>query len=96
MHLFSRKILECFPEGTKITTPTGGCLIWVEFPKGVDALILYEKALKHKISLIPGPLFSATGKYENCIRINTGTLWNANIELALEKIGKLAHALLKK
>lgn len=96
MHLFSHKIIECFPEGTKITTPTGGCLIWVEFPKGVDALELHEKALKHKISIIPGPLFSASGKYENCIRINTGTLWDANIEAALEKIGKLAQALLKK
>ncbi|TDP55092.1 GntR family transcriptional regulator [Bacteriovorax stolpii] len=96
MHLFSHKIIECFPEGTKITTPSGGCLIWVEFPKGINALELHEKALKHKISLIPGPLFSVTGKYENCIRINTGTLWNSNIEAALEKIGKLAHALAKK
>ncbi len=90
MHLFSKKILECFPEGTKITSPKGGCVLWVEFPKGVDAIELHRKALKHKISIIPGPVFSASGKYQNCIRLNTGTVWSNEIEKALEKIGRLA------
>ena len=95
MHLYSQKILACFPEGTKITTPQGGCLIWVEFPKGVDTLELHQKALRHKISIIPGPVFSASGKYQNCIRINTGAEWNDEIEKALERIGRLSAQLLK-
>lgn len=95
MYQYSQKILECFPEGTKITTPKGGCIIWVEFPKGVDSLELHQKALKHKISIIPGPVFSASGKYQNCIRINTGAEWNDNIVSALEKIGKLSKQMLK-
>jgi DNA-binding transcriptional MocR family regulator len=94
MHLYTQKILETFPEGTRITTPNGGCLLWVEFPKGVNTLELHQRALKHKISIIPGPVFSASEKYINCIRINTGAEWNATIEKALEKIGKLAKQML--
>lgn len=96
MHLFSKKILECFPEGTKITSPKGGCLLWIEFPKTVNAIELHQKALKHKISIIPGPVFSASGKYQNCIRINTGTEWNEEIEKALEKIGRLAKQFIQR
>lgn len=95
MHLYSQKILEHFPEGTKLTCPTGGCLLWVEFPKGVDSLELHQRALKHKISIIPGPVFSATGKYQNCIRISIAAEWNQAIESALERIGKLSKQLLK-
>lgn len=95
MHLYSQKIIECFPEGTKLTSPSGGCLLWVEFPKGVDTLELHQRALKHKISIIPGPVFSATGKYQNCIRISIAAEWNVNIENALERIGKLSKLLLK-
>ncbi len=95
MHQYSQKILECFPEGTKITSPKGACLIWVEFPKGVDTLELHQRALKHKISIIPGPVFSASGKYQNCIRISTGAEWSESIEKALERIGKLAAQMLK-
>lgn len=94
-HLYSKKILECFPEGTKLTTPSGGCLLWIEFPKGVDTLELHQRALKHKISIIPGPVFSATGKYQNCIRISFAAEWNENIQNALERIGKLSKQLLK-
>lgn len=94
MHLYSQKVLECFPEGTKLTAPSGGCLLWVEFPKGVDTLELHQRALKHKISIIPGPVFSCTGKYQNCIRLNI-TEWNESIQNALERIGKLSKQILK-
>lgn len=95
MHLYSQKILECFPEGTKLTTPTGGCLLWIEFPKGIDTLELHQRALKHKISIIPGPVFSSSGKYQNCIRISIAAEWNEGIQNALERIGKLSKLLLK-
>ena len=90
MHLYSKKILECFPEGTKISTPKGGCILWVEFPKGINTLDLHQQALRHKISIIPGPVFSATAKFQNCVRISTGAQWDIRIEKALEKVGRLA------
>lgn len=34
-----------FPEGTRITRPTGGFVLWVELPKQVDGTELFEKCL---------------------------------------------------
>ncbi len=90
VHLVSQTVADHFPQGTKVTRPKGGCLVWVEFPEKVKALALHRKALQEGISLIPGPQFSATGKYTNCIRINCGNPWDSRIERALLRIGQLA------
>lgn len=91
VHLIRQKVQLYFPEGTKVTNPQGGCLLWVEFPNEVRALDLHRKALKEKISVIPGPVFSAHGKYQNCIRLNCGNPWSEQIDKALLRIGHLAH-----
>src|SRR5262249_57618911 len=61
-----------FPEGTRMTRPEGGAILWVQMPASVDALKLHEEALRRGISVAPGPIFSATGRYRSCIRLNTG------------------------
>lgn len=87
----SQLIAETFPAGTKVTQPKGGCLLWVELPSGVQALELHQKALKDGISIIPGPLFSASGRYQNCIRINCGNPWGPRVEKALARVAHLSH-----
>lgn len=82
---------EFFPAGTRATRPKGGFVLWIELPKSVDALHLYQQALKHNIGLAPGPMFSATGTYTNCIRLSGGHPWSPKIETALKTLGKLAH-----
>jgi DNA-binding transcriptional MocR family regulator len=81
----------CFPEGVRVSQPVGGCVLWVELPKGCDAMRLYEDSLANGISIAPGPIFSATGKYANCIRLNAA-FWSAQVEQAIEKLGSLAKA----
>lgn len=85
-----KAICKYFPEGTKVTRPTGGFVLWVEFPKQVDALELHQRALEKKISITPGPIFSATRKYNNCIRISCGNPWSNEIESAMIELGRLA------
>jgi len=80
-----------FPSGTHLSRPQGGCMLWVEFPKHIDAVELHQRALSEGISISPGPLFSATGRYRNCIRLNTGNPWSEQIERALARIGSLAR-----
>ena len=92
IHLTSKIIAEKFPAGTKVTQPKGGCLLWVEFPQNVKSLELHQRALKEGISIIPGPLFSASGKYQNCIRINCGNPWDERIEKAVIRLGELAKS----
>lgn len=83
-----------FPDGTRATRPRGGFVLWIELPEGVDTLELYQLALKQKISVAPGPLFSSTHAYANCIRLNGGYPWSPRIESALKTLGELAGSLM--
>lgn len=82
-----------FPEGTRVTQPQGGFVLWVEFPENLDSEALYEQALEHHICIAPGPMFSATRKYRNFIRLNCAVKWEPKVEKALAKLGQLAQAL---
>jgi DNA-binding transcriptional MocR family regulator len=80
---------EHFPAETKITRPQGGFLLWAELPENIDTVDLHHRAIQTGISICPGIVFSATGKYRNCIRINCGLLWTPQVEQAIPALGKL-------
>ncbi len=85
----SEDIGRSFPEGTRVTRPRGGFTLWVEMPTKVDSLELYDRALKHGITITPGPLFSASGKYRNCVRLNAA-FYSERTAGALATLGRLA------
>jgi DNA-binding transcriptional MocR family regulator len=87
-----RAIEKYFPEGTRVTQPAGGFVLWLEFPGNVDAELLYERALEKGICIAPGPMFSASRKYRNFIRLNAAVPWNAKTEKALMQLGQLVAA----
>jgi DNA-binding transcriptional MocR family regulator len=78
-----------FPPGTKMTRPTGGMCLWVELSGPVDSLELFHQAMAARISIAPGPLFSAKQKFQNFIRLNCGNPWSDAIEGAIRKLGEL-------
>jgi DNA-binding transcriptional MocR family regulator len=88
----SDAIAEYFPAECSVSTPQGGLVLWVQLPESVDALVLHKRALEHRIAFMPGVLFSASGKYRNCLRLNCGNLWSAEIDTAVKTLGTLVHA----
>jgi DNA-binding transcriptional MocR family regulator len=88
MSLMGQAVLQHFPEGTRVTSPRGGFVLWVQLPDKVDSLELYGPALKAGISIAPGYMFSATPKYRNYIRLNAA-FWSYSSLLALEKLALL-------
>ena len=84
--------MKYFPEGTKVSRPSGGHVLWIEMPEDIDSLDLYEKSLKKKISFAPGPIFSSRRRYRNFLRFNAAT-WNEDIKTAVKTIGALAGRL---
>jgi DNA-binding transcriptional MocR family regulator len=90
MHLFSQAIRRYFPDGTRLSRPQGSMILWVEFPAGVDTLRLHADALKHRISIAPGPLFSVKDRYRHCLRMSCAIPWTAEIDAALRTLGDLA------
>jgi DNA-binding transcriptional MocR family regulator len=81
-----------FPEGTCVTRPRGGHMLWVELPARVNALELFEAALREGISIAPGPLFSARRKFDNCVRLNCAFHPPEIVESALQTLGNLVAA----
>ncbi|MTJ79978.1 MAG: PLP-dependent aminotransferase family protein [Telmatospirillum sp.] len=80
-----------FPAGTRVTRPDGGILLWVELPDGVDAIDLSRRALAAGIGVCPGPVFSATGRYRNFIRLNAGCPWSPVLEQALARLSGIVR-----
>src|SRR5687767_3122151 len=84
-------IAESFPRGTRVTRPSGAYIVWVELPKGCDSVALFEKLLERGITIAPGPMFSASQRYRNCMRLSIGQVWSDRVERALREIGRLAQ-----
>jgi len=91
MQCMSAAVTRYFPEGTKLTRPTGGMCLWVELPPQVNSLTVYQQALAAKISTAPGPIFSAKQKFQNFIRLNFGNPWTERIEGAVRDLGQIIH-----
>lgn len=94
VQLTTDAIAEFFPAGTKVTRPTGGFVLWVEFPARVNALLLQRQCAKENIGIAPGPMFTASkSRYRNCIRLSCGYPWSSKIERSLMRIGELADTI---
>src|SRR3984893_16872120 len=79
-----------FPPGTRMTQPRGGFVIWVELPHRLDSLSLFDTAIRQGINFAPGPLFSATGRYRNFLRLNCGRRMTPELDEAVGRLGRLA------
>ena len=90
VQLMTQAIGKYFPEGTRVTRPAGGFVLWVELPKSVNAEELYRKALEKNISIAPGTVFSVKSTYKNFIRLNCGQVWSDRLDRALLTLGQLA------
>jgi len=77
------------PKEIRLTHPEGGYVIWLELPKKIDSMKLYEQALEENVCIAPGPLFSISGQYKNFIRINYGKAPREQLEQAMIILGRL-------
>ena len=89
--MLRESVAEHFPGGTRITRPQGGFVLWIQLPRGVDSIELYESALQQNIGVTPGSLFSTTGKYKNFIRLCAGHPWSDSMERGVATLGALVY-----
>jgi len=81
-----------FPAETRISQPQGGYVLWVELPEGLDATAIYERAIVQNLAYVPGELFSPSGMYRNCLRLNCGNPHTPEIEDAVRRLGLLMNS----
>ncbi|MFL6672597.1 MAG: PLP-dependent aminotransferase family protein [Massilia sp.] len=91
--IMAAAVLRFFPDGTRVSEPRGGYVLWVELPGQVDAMALYKRALEEGITVGPGNMFSARGSFKHFIRLNYSYPWTAGIEAAVKRLGRLVAEL---
>ncbi|QLC73270.1 PLP-dependent aminotransferase family protein [Pseudomonas sp. LPB0260] len=83
-----------FPGGTRVSQPHGGFMLWVELDSAFDSQQLNRVLLPHKVQIAPGSIFSAAGKYRNCLRLNYAAPATTELEEAVRRVGAAAGELL--
>lgn len=78
-----------FPEGTRVSQPAGGFVLWIEVPRGCDVARLYADAERSGVGFAPGTLFSPRGRFRRHLRLTAGW-WDQRIAAAVAQLGRLA------
>lgn len=90
----SQAVVNYFPEGTRISTPKGGFLLWIALPESICSYRFYELSREKGISIAPGKLFSMRDSYPNYIRLNAAYACERH-EPKIRMLGEIAHHLVK-
>lgn len=92
--LTTQRVLHYFPSGTRVSNPSGGCVLWVRLPGRLDADLLFERAAAEAIHIFPGSIFSTHARHDHYLRINAGNVLDSTLNSALRRLGALICALL--
>ncbi|WP_312120757.1 aminotransferase-like domain-containing protein [Kosakonia cowanii] len=84
-------VRQYFPCNICVTRPQGGFLLWVELPESVDMVCVARQLCRLKIQIAPGSLFSASGKYRNCLRLNCALPPDEERREAIKQLGAAIH-----
>ncbi len=89
--LYLAAIARHFPAQVRVSRPTGGYLLWLELPDTVDALRVQRHAMAAGISIAPGPMFSASRSFSNCLRLNYGHPLTPRTEAAIKSVAEICR-----
>jgi DNA-binding transcriptional MocR family regulator len=91
---YVQAVIDHLPPDSKVSRPQGGFVMWVELNKKVDTFRLRAEAMKHKISIMPGRIFTVNPNYNNCIRLSFGKPYTDDTDYAMMVLGKLVRKML--
>jgi DNA-binding transcriptional MocR family regulator len=89
--IFAEAVEKYFPDGTRVLKPKGGVLLWVQLPGKADSLEIYKKALDHRISILPGVVFTSSGQFQDYIRIGCGFPFSKKMEQGVATLGTIVR-----
>jgi DNA-binding transcriptional MocR family regulator len=93
--LMAKIIDEKFPKTVGYKNPGGGLFIWLELPEGKDGRELLKRALKEKVSFIPGTSFYPAGDRHNEIRLNFSNMKPEKIIEGMSRLAEITKEYLK-
>ena len=92
MAAMRESVLAHFPEGTRVSDPSGGMVLWVALPDGTASRELYSRALEKKIMIAPGHVFSFQKRFDSHLRLNAG-VWESGTDEKIRELGSIAKDL---
>ncbi|WP_271410241.1 aminotransferase-like domain-containing protein [Pseudomonas sp. Q1-7] len=87
-------VMRYFPEGTRASRPQGSFMLWVELAESFDTLRLNRELLPKGVQIAAGSIFSASGKYRNCLRMNYSGKPSPAIEAAVRTVGETVKGMM--
>ncbi len=85
--------LHCPPE-VRWTRPEGGMFLWLTLPERLDAMELFERAIKERVAFVPGAPFYVDGGGSTTLRLNFSNSDLARIETGIIRLSKAMKELL--
>ncbi len=87
-------VMRYFPQGTRVSRPQGSFMLWVELAEDFDTVRLNRALLSKNVQIAVGSIFSASGKYRNCLRMNYAAKPTPKIESAVRIVGETISQLI--
>jgi|UPI0003FF5EE6 DNA-binding transcriptional MocR family regulator len=89
VHQTREWVLRYFPEGTRVSLPQAGFVLWIELPEPFKAISLHERALEKGVMFLPGDVFSPTSDlYSRYLRINCCACPEEEVLEGIKRIGR--------
>jgi len=83
-----------FPKEVSFTQPEGGMFLWVTLPKGMDAMKLFDLAVKEKVVFVPGDPFFPESGGTNTMRLNYTNSDPKEIEEGIQRLAKAIQSMM--
>lgn len=82
------------PSEVSWTRPEGGMFLWLTLPERIDAMELFERAIKEKVAFVPGAPFYVDGGGSRTLRLNFSNSDVARIEAGIIRLSKAISEML--
>lgn len=83
-----------FPKEVKYTNPKGGMFLWVTLPSYISALSIFDKAVKKKVTFVPGDPFYTQDVKKNTMRLNYTNADTETIDIGIKRLAELLKEVL--
>lgn len=80
--------------GIDFTRPEGGMFLWLKLPKHIDAMALFDQAIKENVAFVPGQPFYVRPDILNTARLSYAGADEATIEEGIKRLGRVLSKVL--
>ncbi|MFD1006981.1 aminotransferase-like domain-containing protein [Oceanisphaera ostreae] len=83
------KALLKYCPGIEFTRPEGGMFLWLKLPKHINAMELFDSAIKENVAFVPGQPFYVRPDILNTARLSYAGADEATIEEGIKRLGRV-------